>query len=129
MPSPYSNLDKELLNRWKSPGDATDIPAFYHGVTSAYVTLPNGSSQSMYDMWGNSDVRVVDASFLRCTQMSLSWNAGRGVCDKLKITDLMVSLTVNNVFVICDERFNGFDPELGNSVMPRIFSVGLNFGF
>ena len=37
--------------------------------------------------------------------------------------------TVNNIFVICDKRFNGFDPELGNSVMPRIFSFGLNIGF
>jgi hypothetical protein len=129
MPSPYTNLDKELLNRWKQPGDNTNIPAFYHGVTSSYITLPNGSSQSIYDMWGSSDVRVVDASFLRCTQMSLSWNASRRICSKLKISDMMVSLTANNIFVICDKRFNGFDPELGNSVMPRIFSLGLNFGF
>ena len=129
MPSPYVNLDKELLGRWKQPGDDTNIPAFYHGVTSAYVTLPNGSSQSIYDMWGTSDVRVVDASFLRCTQMSLSWNASRRICERLKLSDLMVSLTANNIFVICDKRFNGFDPELGNSVMPRIYSLGLNFGF
>ena len=61
--------------------------------------------------------------------MSLSWNADRNVCQKLKITDLMVSLTVNNIFVICDKRFNGFDPELGNSVMPRVFTLGLNIGF
>lgn len=129
LPSPYVNLDRELLSRWKQPGDQTTVPAFYHGGTSAYMTLPNGSEESIYDMWGNSDIRVVDASFLRCTQMSLSWNADRNVCQKLKITDLMVSLTVNNIFVICDKRFNGFDPELGNSVMPRVFTLGLNIGF
>lgn len=41
----------------------------------------------------------------------------------------MMSLTVNNIFVICDSRFNGFDPELGNSVMPKIVSFGINVGF
>ena len=129
LPSPYVNLDRELLDRWKQPGDQTSIPAFYHGQTSAYITLPNGSSENMYDMWGNSDLRVVDASFLRCSQMSLSWNAGRKVCEALHLSDLMVSLTANNIFVICDKRFNGFDPEVGNSVMPRVFTLGLNVGF
>lgn len=129
LPSPYVNLDRELLTRWQNPGDATTVPAFFHGQSSAYLVLPNGSQESMYDMWGNSDLRVVNASFLRCTQMSLSWNAGRSVCEKLHLSDLMVSLTANNIFVICDKRFNGFDPELGNSVMPRIFSLGLNLGF
>ena len=129
LPSPYSNMDRELLDRWTKPGDNTTIPAFYHGGTSSYIYLPNGDSGSMYDMWGNSDLRVVDASFLRCTQMSLSWNAGKGVCSALHISDLMMSLTVNNIFVICDSRFNGFDPELGNSVMPKIVSFGINVGF
>ena len=129
LPSPYVNLDRELLDRWKQPGDVTTVPAYYHGKTSSYISLPNGSTESMYDMWGNSDLRVVDASFLRCSQMTLSWNASKKVCEKLKMTDLMVSVTANNVFVICDKRFNGFDPELGNSVMPRVFTLGLNIGF
>ena len=129
LPDPYTNLDRELLNRWKQPGDQTDIPAFYHGGQLPTILLPNGDAQSMYDMWGNSDIRVVDASFFRCTQMSLTWNASQKICKKIKLSDLMVSATVNNIFVICDKRFNGFDPELGNSVMPRIFSFGLNIGF
>lgn len=129
LPTPYVNMDRELLDRWKQPGDNTNIPAFYHGGTSAYIKLPNGETSSMYTMWGNSDVRVVNSSFFRCTQMSLSWNASKKVCDKLRLTDLMLSATVNNIFVICDKRFNGFDPELGNSVMPRVFTFGLNIGF
>lgn len=129
LPTPYVNMDRELLDRWKQPGDVTDIPAFYHGGVSSYITLPNGETSSMYTMWGNSDNRVVNSSFFRCTQMSLSWNAGKKVCDKLHLTDFMLSATVNNIFVICDKRFNGFDPELGNSVMPRVFTFGMNIGF
>lgn len=129
LPSPYVNMDRELLGRWKQPGDKTDIPAFYAGKTSSTVTLPNGNMESMYTMWGNSDIRVVDGSFLRCSQLSLSWTANRKVCSALRLSDLTVSVMVNNVFVICDKRFNGFDPELGNSVMPRVFTFGLNLGF
>ena len=129
LPTPYANMDRELLGRWKQPGDKTDIPAFYAGKTSSTVTLPNGNMESMYTMWGNSDIRVVDGSFLRCSQLSLSWTANRKVCSALHLSDLTVSVMVNNVFVVCDKRFNGFDPELGNSVMPRVFTFGLNLGF
>ena len=31
--------------------------------------------------------------------------------------------------VIANERFNGFDPELGNSVYPKNYSIGINVGF
>lgn len=129
LPSPYTNMDRELLNRWKKPGDDTNIPAFYAGKTSSTVTLPNGNMMSMYDMWGYSDIRVVDGSFLRCSQLSLSWTADQKVCSALHLSDLTLSLMANNVFVVCDKRFNGFDPELGNSVMPLIFTFGLNIGF
>ena len=129
LPSPYTNMDRELLNQWRKPGDQTTIPAFYSGKTSSMILLPNGLSESMYSMWGNSDLRVVNGSFLRCTQMSLSWTAGEKVCSTLGISDLTLTATVNNVFVICNKRFNGFDPELGNSVMPRVFSFGINLGF
>ena len=40
-----------------------------------------------------------------------------------------LSLSIDNIFVIASKRFNGFDPELENSIMPRSFSLGLNIGF
>jgi len=42
---------------------------------------------------------------------------------------LLLSANVNNIFVIASKRFNGFDPEVQNSVMPRTFSLGINVGF
>lgn len=35
----------------------------------------------------------------------------------------------NNLFVIASKKFDGFDPELGDSVQPKTYSVGLNVGF
>lgn len=130
LPESYYNLDRNLINRWKKPGDEkfTDIPALFTDVTY-YVKLPNGESHSFYDMWANSDNRVVDASFLRCQQISLSWNIDSKLYSKHGISNIAFTANVNNAFVIANKKFEGFDPELGNSIMPRTYSLGLNVSF
>ena len=42
---------------------------------------------------------------------------------------LSVNAGVSNLFVIASKKFNGFDPELGNSVQPKNYSLGVNIGF
>lgn len=131
IPSSMTNLDRKLLNRWKNPGDErfTDIPAVFSGLdTDQYIKLPWNERQSIYYMWGKSDALVVDASFLRCQQISLSWNLEEKWCQKYGLKSLVLSASVSNPFVICSKRFDGFDPELGNSVQPRIYSFGINLG-
>lgn len=131
LPQPYVNMSRTLLDRWKKPGDEknTDIPAFYSGGANSYITLPNGHQENIYTMWAMSDARVVNASFFRCTQMSVAWNAPAKVTKAMHITDLMVSATMSNVFVIGSKAFDGFDPELGDSIQPKMFSFGLSIGF
>lgn len=131
LPDPYNNMDRDLLKRWKKPGDEekTDIPAYYSGGFSSWMNLPNGRQYSMYDMWYKSDVRVVNASFLRCNQLSLTWNMNPNWCQRLNLLNVSVSLVANNVFVIASKRLNGFDPELDNSIMPKTYSLGLSVGF
>ena len=133
LPDPFYNLSKDLLKRWQKTGDEkhTIYPALYTSVEDLYnIQLPDGTmSNSIYDMWGQSDAMVVNASFLRCTQISLSWNMPKQICSKFGATNCSISANVNNPFVIGISRFNGFDPELGDSVMPKIFSFGLSVGF
>jgi hypothetical protein len=131
MPDIYSNLSKELNNRWKQPGDEahTNIPALYTSVRDLYnLNLPNGLYDNIYSMWAQSDARVVDASFLRCTQISLSYNVPRKACQKLGLSRISVSANVNNLFVIASKEWRGYDPELGNSIQPRVYSIGLGIG-
>ncbi len=130
IPDATVSLSKDLNKRWKKPGDEkhTNIPGF---VTSKDYTiiLPNNDQVSWMDMWASSDALVVDASFLRCRQISLAWNMAQDWCKKIGLKSLSLNATVNNVFVIGNKRFNGFDPELGDSVMPKSYSVGINVGF
>ncbi|WP_065218804.1 MULTISPECIES: SusC/RagA family TonB-linked outer membrane protein [Butyricimonas] len=137
LPNPIKNLSKDLTKRWKKTGDekSTIIPALYTSVDNILnLTTPDGiTTNSRYDMWANSDAMVVDASFLRCTSIAISWNMSPKLCQKFRATSFSLNATVSNPFVIASKRFDGFDPELSNnssqSVMPKIFSFGLSVGF
>ena len=84
---------------------------------------------SRYDMWAMSDVMVADASYLRCTQMSFSYNFPRTLCQKIGIGNISLNANVNNLFVIASKKWNGYDPELGNTITPKVYSLGLSVGF
>lgn len=132
VPDPYQNLSRDLLKRWKKPGDETrtHIPALTRGISDPRITAPDNYSTSWYWFWANSDVLVVDASFLRCRGINLAWNMPLDFCKRMGIKTLALSATVNNVFVVASKRFDGFDPELSSqSVLPRTYSLGINVGF
>ncbi|MBD3591479.1 SusC/RagA family TonB-linked outer membrane protein [Bacteroides sp. GM023] len=131
MPDPTTNANRDLLKRWKAPGDEayTIIPALPRGVDTL-MKLPDGeTAESLIQMWERSDAMVVSGSFLRCRSMGLTWQMKREWCDKIFAKNLSLNFSVDNLFVIASKRFNGFDPELDNSVMPRTFSFGINVGF
>ena len=85
--------------------------------------------QNIYSLWASSDVRVVDSSFLRCNNISLSYYLPTAWCNKFGAQSLSVSANVSNLFVIADSKWNGYDPELGSSRMPHMYSFGLNVSF
>ena len=131
MPDIFKNLSNELNNRWKKPGDeaTTNIPALYTSVRDLYSQwLPNGRFDNIYSMWAQSDIRVADASFLRCTQISLSYNIPRKICKKMGLSRIQFSANVNNIFVIASKEWRGYDPELGATIQPRVYSLGLSVG-
>lgn len=133
MPDIFSNLSNELNNRWKKPGDEanTTIPALFTSVRDDLLNkyLPNGRYSDIYSMWAQSDVRVANASFLRCTQISLSYNLPQKICKKMLLSRVQFSANVNNLFVIASKAWRGYDPELGATIQPRVYSLGLNVGF
>ena len=131
VPEPDVNLSKDLTKRWQKPGDEkyTIIPAIPTNDLESIMTLPNNTTLSWMTIWEQSDAMVVDASYLRCRQVSLTYRLGNDYCKKLRLKSLSLSATVSNLFVIADDRFNGFDPELGDSVYPKNYSIGINVGF
>ncbi|MBJ6116563.1 TonB-dependent receptor [Pontibacter sp. BT310] len=74
-----------------------------------------------------SDYYIENASFLRMDNISLGYNFGNIIGDKV---GLRATANVQNVFTITN--YNGLDPELGTGIdyslypRPRVFSLGLN---
>jgi TonB-linked SusC/RagA family outer membrane protein len=134
MPDPTNNLSKELLERWKQPGDASSIPGLYIVPnTNQYPILlsdPTDMTKDRYTMWSQSDVRVASMSTFRCRSIQLSWMLNAGFLKKAHLRNVNITAAVNNVFLLAASEWNGMDPEMGGDrKAPRSYTVGVSFGF
>jgi TonB-linked SusC/RagA family outer membrane protein len=135
MPDPTSNLSKELLERWKQPGDATDFPGLYivPNKTQYPAMLPDpmgGTAQDRYTMWAYSDARVASLSNFRCRSIQVTWTLNAGYLKKVHLRNVNITAAVNNVFLIAAPEWKGMDPELGGDrKIPRSYTMGVSFGF
>lgn len=130
IPDATTNISKDLNNRWKKPGDVTDIPGVitgYNQIKTPFGYLPYSSGTGgLYD---SSSALVVSSSFFRCRNLSLNYRFGDSVIQKIGFSSLTVGASVSNLFVIASDRYKGFDPELNNSVQPKGYSLSISIGF
>ena len=109
------NQSRRLLDRWKEPGDVTDIPR--HGVYTEF-----------------DDRLLEDASFLRLKNVMLSYSLPSELLSRSRfISGIRIYAQAQNLFTITG--FSGLDPEgVGNMYqaqypMSRQFTFGLDFMF
>jgi TonB-linked SusC/RagA family outer membrane protein len=135
MPDPINNLSKELLGRWRQPGDPSDFPGLYivPDKTQYPIWLKDpsgGTSQDRYTMWGYSDARVASLSNFRCRSIQVTWLLNAGYLKRIHVRNVNITAAVNNVFLLAAPEWNGMDPELGGDrKTPRSYTLGLSFGF
>ena len=109
------NQSARLLNRWKKPGDITDIPR--HGVYTEF------------------DSRLLeDASFLRLKNVMLSYSFPQALLKRSRVFQgLRVYAQVQNPFTFT--KFSGLDPEGTSNIyaaqypMARQYTFGLDITF
>lgn len=95
-----------------------------NATTDIYNTNFNNNQYS-------SDYYINNASFLRMDNLGLVYNVGN--LDKEGTVTMMINANVQNVFTV--SKYKGIDPELFNGIdytlypRPRVYSLGLNFGF
>ena len=109
------NQSKRLLDRWKKPGDISDIPRY--GVT------PQMDSRFLED-----------ASFMRLKNLMLSYDFPAQLLKKSRcITRARIYLQAQNLFTWT--KFSGLDPESTSNIyqaqypMSRQFSCGVDITF
>lgn len=135
---PEKNVTREILNRWREPGDElhTNIPVLYDdntytnlGIRPMRANVDHIYGTSMYDY---STARVCSTNNLRLRSLSLSYIFNKKVLKKMHLSNFQISAQANNLFIIADKRWHGFDPEQGssaNSSIPRTYSLSVTIGF
>ena len=121
----------DVADRWRNPGDQTDMPR---------ATLVDSNLNSFINTrW------IEDGSYLRVRDISLSYNFGQNVVEKLSISGLRIYGNLKNWFTITN--YSGYSPEVNRSLggvdsvaltqgvdygtypQSKTFSVGLNVEF
>ena len=135
IPTPEQNLNRDLLDRWKTAGDelTTSIPSIPN--SSAYVNLPAtttipSTEARLYTMYNYSDLRVAKTDFIRCRQLSLSYEFGKSLIAPLGIQRLALKGSMTNPFIfVFDKKWDGLDPETANWPTRRTITLSLQASF
>lgn len=132
----FQNNGKELLGRWTTAGQVTDVPMLSYG--SDNFVLQNGNLNSRF---------LEDGKFIRAQNIGLGYTVPDGLVQRMHISRLRVYAQVQNAFVITG--YSGLDPELNNMALnatnatvnrqvgidfntnpvPRTITFGINVGF
>ena len=108
----------------------TIVPSLPNMISSAKMIKLVGEETNPYDMYAKSDVRVVDAWYIRCGSISLSYSVPERLLPGT-LQNLGMSLSVSNPFQIRSKDFKGRDPEvsLGEQPLSRSVSLSLSVSF
>lgn len=134
IPSEYENMSTEWLKRWRKPGDEkhTNIPSLPDKVSSAQTIHSEKQNRDYnpYELYAKSDIRVVNAWYLRCNSISLSYNIPESKLPRV-FQAVSLSCSVSNPFQIVSRDFLGRDPEVASGSQPlsRNWSFSLNISF
>ena len=110
------NRHTSEANRWREPGDITNVPA----MSEAFTTY----SSYMYD------ILLEKGNYLRCSYMTLGYNLKPEWLHKIGFSTARLSFTAKNLFTI--SSYSGIDPALmGSFGYPnsRKYTITLNVGF
>lgn len=140
---PQQNLRKEFVERWRKLGDEayTNIPGLQvseNAINAWWQNYPVSSLElggSAYEMYDNSDIRLVSGNYLKLQSASFRYNFSESLLRKLKLSSAYVSLTGTNLFTLSNKMLKGQDPtqsgstpNINLSVRPT-YSASLNVSF
>ena len=141
------NINRIFLDRWQRPGDEefTNVPAIMstdsevyekynsHWSTSSAYNVPT-IANSYWDMYNYSDIRVVNANYVKCTNLSLTYSFPQKLLTKWGLQRLDLSFATSNPFSITSKGLKGQTPTQGGFTDIQLserptFSFGVNLSF
>ncbi|MCK9305272.1 MAG: TonB-dependent receptor, partial [Bacteroidales bacterium] len=105
-----------VLNRWKNPGDITDIQRY---------SKDSGDPWKAYMRMQDSDRVLTDASYIRLKNLSLTYTFSEENVRKLHLQGLSLYIQGQNLLTITN--YQGLDPETGKTTLPplRLITGGI----
>lgn len=104
-----------ILSRWQKPGDETNIQKFTASSSSDAFNNTNIYIPS-------SDANISDASFIRCKNISASYELPSKITNSIKAEKFMLYIYAQNLFTIT--KYKGADPETQNMfVLPPLKTI------
>lgn len=139
---PYGekNMRREFTRRWRTPGDETktNIPALRtktvtpwwasHEYTSSGL-MPTFAPADVYQMYDNSNLRVVKGDYLKLQSLSFRYNVHDKFCKQFGIQSAYLSITGTNLFTIASKKLKGQDVTQSGATPTVNMSVRPNYSF
>jgi TonB-linked SusC/RagA family outer membrane protein len=116
------NQPEVIMNRWQNPGNVTNIQKFS-------ATYPSDVFNSLNN-FTSSDGYTTDASFIRLTNLAVSWELQKQWPNAVHIYSFRIFLQGQNLLTIT--KYKGLDPSTGSSItLPplRLIAIGANVTF
>ena len=141
------NVRKEFVNRWQVPGDElwTNIPALISRSDANFTSYNTHWSQeqgnktkvfanSLWDMYDNSDIRVVSGDYLKLSSLTLSYSLQKSLLKNTPFSSASISFSTQNLFTIAAKELKGQDPSQAGFSKPNLsirptYTFGLNVAF
>jgi hypothetical protein len=122
------NQYSEVLNRWTTPGQITDVPRLYAGAQQP------GTSSSVFGSGGGTDRFYSDASYLRLKSVNLGYNLPKALVAKVGLSNLKLYVQAYNLWTLTN--YTGLDPEfaagaynMGLAPQGQSYTAGLQATF
>ena len=128
VPAPVMNMRGEFVHRWRRPGDEefTNVPGLLDAKSYEKTRTPWWNDKpyefagTIWNMYDNSDLRVVSGSYLKCSSMTLRYNIAPEWLKKTPFSNLSLSLNALNLFTISAKELKGQDPSQAGFAKPNL---------
>jgi hypothetical protein len=104
------NQSAVVINRWRQPGDITDIPR------ASFGNINNSRASTRF---------VEDGSYLRVKALTLSYNVPPAILSRINLGSVKVYATGENLFTFT--KYKGYDPEV-NAFGGSNTALGVDYG-
>jgi len=114
VPGFSSNQPTHVLNRWQSIGEDSSVQRFTGNFSPAAIAFYN---------WMSSESSIVDTSFLRFKNISLTYTFSEFLVQDLGLKSAKLFVRGTNIFTLTS--YKGLDPETSSSgmVLPPLKSI------